>query len=60
MLELIHFQEIFIESLKTDTLQYYDDPLSNRTAVHISGTQDQAEGIESPDGYHKNLWFKKT
>ena len=58
MLELVQFQRIFIENLKKDKLQYDGGQLSNRTAIHIDGTEDQSEGAEYAWGYHKNLWFK--
>ena len=58
MLQLVELQRKFIENLKNDKLQYDGGPLSNRTAIHIDGTEDQSEGAEYVLGYHKNLWFK--
>ena len=58
MLELVQFQRIFIENLRKDKLQFDGGPLSNRTAIHIDGTEDQSAGAEYVLGFHKTLWFK--
>ena len=40
-LELIQLQGQFLENLKKDILSYDGDSLSNITAIHITGTENQ-------------------
>ena len=59
MLQLTYLQQEFLESLKKDILEYHNDPLSNTIAIHVTGTENQADGEFYVGGFHKTLWFKK-
>ena len=48
-----------LENLKKDILEYHNDPLSNMIAIHVTGTENQADGEFYVGGFHKTLWFKK-
>ena len=57
-LELIQLQEMFLDNLKQQALEYDGDPLSNEDGVHVTGTINQANAMDVLDGFHKNKWFK--
>ena len=57
-LELTQLQEMFLDSLKRQALEYDDDPLSNEVGVHVTGTINQANAMDVLDGFYKNKWFK--